>query len=366
MRIGHVEIKVRQYADGRWGFDDYSRGPRHKVRLLTKQKADGRAANVAVLLANGRGDLLQIDARDLAEFREWRQRTLRAPTFGEVVSEFIAAKLEDKNLHGGYVKTLEYNLAPFCDAIGRENIAEIDGELPQILRGLNRKPRTRNNIRDALCAAFRFARGRGYLPDGITAAEKIKRIKLERSSEISIYSPEQMRAMLDECRPQYIPAETISAFAGIRSEEIRPKPNTHKDPLRWEDFNWDENYINIRDETSKTGIGRHAPFLPILQAWLRPWRTACGPVMPHDPLWERKRIATKTGIPRLHNARRHAFGTYRNSIIQNIYQLAEEMGNTPYICRSRYVRPRARHLADQWFTNLMPAEQEFAKILKFG
>ena len=60
-----------------------------------------------------------------------------------------------------------------------------------------------------------------------------------------------MRAILDACRPQYIPGEVISAFAGIQSEEIRPKPNTHKDPLRWEDFNWDEAYINVRDETAR-------------------------------------------------------------------------------------------------------------------
>src|SRR5438046_5855558 len=99
MKIGHVEIKVRQYADGRWVFDDYSRADRHKVRLLTKQKADARAADVAVLLASGRGDLLQITARDLAEFRQWRQRKVAAPTFAEVVSEFLASKLEDKNLH---------------------------------------------------------------------------------------------------------------------------------------------------------------------------------------------------------------------------------------------------------------------------
>jgi len=233
---------------------------------------------------NERGDLLSIDARELAEFRQWRELKWRAPSLNELIKEFLKSKREDRNLHSGYVKTLEYNLSPFCDAIGNENLAQIESvTLFEILSGLNKNPRTRNNVRDALCSAFRFARDRGYLPEGITAAEKLKRIKLDRCCEISIYSPEQMRAILDACRPQYIPGEVISAFAGIRSEEIRPKPNTHKDPLRWEDFNWDEAYINVRDETAKTGIARHAAFLPVLKAWLQPWRNASGAVMPHDP-----------------------------------------------------------------------------------
>ena len=314
---------------------------------------------------NERGDLLSIDARELAEFRQWRELKWRAPSLNELIKEFLKSKREDRNLHSGYVKTLEYNLSPFCDAIGNENLAQIESvTLFEILSGLNKNPRTRNNVRDALCSAFRFARDRGYLPEGITAAEKLKRIKLDRCCEISIYSPEQMRAILDACRPQYIPGEVISAFAGIRSEEIRPKPNTHKDPLRWEDFNWDEAYINVRDETAKTGIARHAAFLPVLKAWLQPWRNASGAVMPHDPLWERKRIAEKTGVPRLHNARRHSFGTYRMATIQNIHQLAEEMGNSIYIWRSRYVRPRARSLAEQWF-NLMPSASMPRNVVRF-
>src|SRR5436853_2953981 len=136
---------------------------------------------------NERGDLLSIDARELAEFRQWRELKWRAPSLNELIKEFLKSKREDRNLHSGYVKTLEYNLSPFCDAIGNENLAQIESVTPfEILSGLNKNPRTRNNVRDALCSAFRFARDRGYLPEGITAAEKLKRIKLDRCCEISI------------------------------------------------------------------------------------------------------------------------------------------------------------------------------------
>ena len=59
---------------------------------------------------NERGDLLSIDARELAEFRQWRELKWRAPGLNELVKEFLKSKREDRNLHSGYVKTLEYNL----------------------------------------------------------------------------------------------------------------------------------------------------------------------------------------------------------------------------------------------------------------
>src|SRR5438094_535860 len=99
MKVGHIEIKVRRYADGRWGFDDYSRGPRRKVRLLTKQKADSRATDIAVLLANGRGDLLQIDARELAEFRSWKTSSKSSRPIGELIDRFLELKRSKSSRH---------------------------------------------------------------------------------------------------------------------------------------------------------------------------------------------------------------------------------------------------------------------------
>lgn len=364
VRLRHTHVEVRPYKDGRFGYDDYWTipGKRKRVRLRSERKAKKCALDLAVAIENGQRDFLSISPAELAEFSAWKERKSNSPTLGSVISELMAAKCEDKNLDPGYISGLKCNLSHF-DKIAETRISEIEtSTLSAILARLGREPRTRNNIRDALCHLFRFARERKYLPDEITAAEKVKRLKLPRSTEITIYTAEDMRARLDECRSEYIPGETIPAFAGIREEEVRPKSKSHKDPLRWEDFNWEEDYINVRDETSKTGIARHVPFLPVLKAWLEPWRNASGPVMPHDVLWERKRIEKKTGIPRLRNARRHSFGTYRMSLIQNIHQLAEEMGNSIDICRSRYVRPRARALAQQWF-NLLPGKAAPSNII---
>ena len=72
MRIGHVHVQRPAVRDGRWGFDDYSQGQRQHGALPHQSKSVARATDLAVLLANGRGDLLQINAGELAEFRQWK------------------------------------------------------------------------------------------------------------------------------------------------------------------------------------------------------------------------------------------------------------------------------------------------------
>jgi hypothetical protein len=60
MRIGFVQIKVRKYADGRWGFDDYTSGKRRAVRWRSKQKAEAYARDIGLLLTNGRPAFLDV------------------------------------------------------------------------------------------------------------------------------------------------------------------------------------------------------------------------------------------------------------------------------------------------------------------
>ena len=55
-------MKIRQYADGRWGFDDYSNGKRRMVRLWDKEKAMARLKN---------GGWRLPDPNEMKEFEKW-------------------------------------------------------------------------------------------------------------------------------------------------------------------------------------------------------------------------------------------------------------------------------------------------------
>jgi hypothetical protein len=60
VKLGHIQIKVLKYADGRWGFNDYAKGKRKRIRLKDKKEANDRARELMVFLTNGRQHLLEI------------------------------------------------------------------------------------------------------------------------------------------------------------------------------------------------------------------------------------------------------------------------------------------------------------------
>ena len=223
---------------------------------------------------------------------------------------------------------------------------------------------------DASVQLFRFAREREYLPDSITVAEKVKRLKIKaRADDIEIWSLAEMRMLLKHVREEYLPWMVIGAFAGVRTEEICPNITSHKDPLRWEDIQWDEKQIMVRAETSKVGRTRFVPMQCNLLAWLQSYRDRKGPVLtcPVNTLYNELKLM-RTRIRKAaknakneefekftfkKNALRHSFGSYRNAIIRSIGQLSDEMGNSPAIAKCNYERPQPRAVADEWFS-IMP------------
>jgi hypothetical protein len=110
-----MKIHIQQYADGRWGFDDYSQGERVRVRCITKQKAMDRAMDATVLLKNGRHDLLGIDASRLAKFLKWESASKVSPSVAEACKAFIALKSNKSSRH---LESLQNDLALFEKFVG--------------------------------------------------------------------------------------------------------------------------------------------------------------------------------------------------------------------------------------------------------
>jgi integrase len=362
MKIGHVEIKVQQYGDGRWGFDDYSSGRRRMVRLLTQQKAEARAADVAVCLANGRSDLLQIDPAELAEFRRWKAASKESPALADACSEFVALKAQKSSRHRG---SLTHDLRLFEEFIGAgramATITTLD--IQRFLSSRDVGDRRKFNLRVAVISLFRWARRMSYLPDRTTEAEKVEPIELV-PGQVNIISPDQMRTLLANVRPEYLPWLCVAAFAGVRSEEIAPDPKSKKSPLLWEDFDWRHKVIIVRAETAKTKHEREVPLLPNLAKWLAPWRNAKGPVIgsaAQPSKRETARMGQTIGGWK-HNALRDSFCSYRARMTQNVPQVSYEMGNSIGMVKRSYHRRQPIGAARQWF-NIAPAKD--SKVLAF-
>src|SRR4029077_5412749 len=69
------------------------------VRVVSKHKAEKRAADIAVLISNSRGDLLHIDPVELAEFRRWKAASQDSPELGDACAEFIELKAQKSSRH---------------------------------------------------------------------------------------------------------------------------------------------------------------------------------------------------------------------------------------------------------------------------
>ena len=214
MRIGHISITVRQYADGRWGFDDRSSGQRKMVRLLSKQKAEQRATDLAVLMANGRGDLLQTNAAELAQFRQWKAEAKDSPTLADACAEFIALKKGKSSRH---LRSLTSDLALFETFIGStQPIGAIKAlDIQRFISSRDVGQRRQFNLRVAVVSLFRWARRMSYLPDRTTEAERVEPIE-KMPGQANVLTPDQMQTLLDNVRAEYLPWLVMAAFAGVR------------------------------------------------------------------------------------------------------------------------------------------------------
>lgn len=380
VKAGHVELEICQYADGRFGFDYYDENRRRiKCRWNDQAKAIDKAKEKVKIIADGKVEMLAaskdewavfqafcaagITLEELAEFKAWKATKTKTKTIADIRDELLKLKKDDADLDAVYVTNLAGPWELFCKSFGKRTIGEVTPScIEEWLRDLKRSTRTRNNYRDALVQLFRFARQREYLPDQITAAEKVLRLKIKaKSDDIEIYTPEEMRAFLKFVKADFLPWVVIGGFAGVRTEELCPNKTSHKDPLRWEDIQWEEKQICVRAETSKVGRTRFPPISDNLLAWLDPYRDHSGPVLPcpvntlynEIKLMRTRMKKAKVTFTFKKNALRHSFGSYRNAIIRNIGQLSDEMGNSPFIAKRNYERPQPRYVADEWFS-IMP------------
>jgi integrase len=356
MKIGHIKINVRQYADGRWGFDDYSQGERRMVRLWKKEKAEARATDTVVLLANGRNDLLDIDPAELAEFRKWQSERSRSRLLSDLCGEFLQLKSTTSSRH---FRSLSNDIRLFEQFIGTtQPIAAImASEIQRFLDSRRCGMRRKANLRSAVVNLFSWARRMSYLDrDRTTEAEKVDRIKIA-PGEANIITPDQMRTLIRNVQEHFMPWLLIGAFAGIRSEEITPDPASKKSPLMWEDFDWKHNVIIVRAATAKTRQEREVPILPNLAQWLTQYRTAKGAVL-GDAEQPSKREATRIGKyigGWKHNCLRDSFCSYRARVLQNVPQVSYEMGNSISMVTRSYHRRQPVEAAREWF-NIRPAK----------
>jgi integrase len=212
------------------------------------------------------------------------------------------------------------------------------------LRTLGLSPVSRINYRRVLYTLFAYALVRNYATENPIA--KIPKPKTP-DAPIEVFTPEQVRGLLDAAEPSILPCLVIGAFAGLRHAEISR--------LDWKEVRLDRNFIEVTALKSKTASRRLVTILPNLKAWLAPLALSSGRVQPPNSRKLREAAQRRAGIGKWPtNALRHSFASYHLAKLQDAPALALQMGHTTTAMLFAHYREVVTPEAAQEYWQIVP------------
>lgn len=267
----------------------------------------------------------------------------------DAVKEYLESRGKDVSEH--YLREYTAKLNALSDSfIGYSMVQLEPHRVDDYLRGLDVSSRTRKNARAVLLRFFKWAKARKYIPRSFDFKEGVAVVKAHEG-EIEIYTPDELQKLLANAQESIVPFVAIAAFAGLRHAEIGR--------LDWAQIDFDEGHIEVKAANSKTRSRRLVPLLPVLKAWLKPYRKKSGRICSREDmgdslLW----LAEKTEMPWKHNGLRHSFISYRLAIVKAEGQVALEAGNSPTVIFKNYRQLVKDAAAEAWFAVMPPAAPE--------
>lgn len=276
------------------------------------------------------------------------------PPIPEIVEAFLEYK-RGMGLSGVHLKDLESRLGKFAEThrlpMGSLRVSHVEDWLASMnvgegsaMRSIS--GRTRVNYLTALSNLVRFCERRGWLGRGALDLSVIERRRGEE--EIGILTPADLRRVLDAAPGAMVPFLAVGAFTGMRHAEIRR--------LDWADVGAE--WIELKAAKTKTRSRRLVPVLPVLDAWLAPYRKSSGPVVTLRSPWNNLvKICRAAGVTWPNNALRHSFGSYRLASGVAEGQVAMEMGNTPAVIFRHYRKLVTPAQAAEWFGVAPPTQR---------
>ena len=257
--------------------------------------------------------------RDATKFYRQHLETIKRSC---TVEELIAGFLQNKEGDGRrerYLSDLRTRLGRFERDFGHRTVATITTtECDDWLRAFPLSAQSRNNYRRVLSTFFSYAVVRRYCPENPIA--QTARAKVT-DKPVEVFTPEQVRRLLESADPDILPALAIGAFAGLRPAEI--------ERLDWKEVKLDRGFIEVSAAKSKTASRRLVSIQPNLKAWLERATIKAGLVQPPN---FRKKVDAARARARFEawppNVLRHSFASYHLAKFQDAAALALQLGHT--------------------------------------
>ena len=269
-------------------------------------------------------------------------RTLSVVTHQKTVQQVVDELIQTREKDGSSVRHVD-DLRSRLDRFAAKapvRIMEVSASsIQDFLLGLKLAPRSINNFRTSISNLFSFARMRRYIPAESDPLKDVPEVK-QPQGEVEIYTPEEVKRMIDQASAEFLPYVVTGAFAGLRQSEL--------ERLDWADVG--EKYIRVRAAERRTKSTRLVEIQPNLRFWYESIRQSNGPLIPFVNVCNQlTRLTRKAEVEQKHNGLRHSYGSYRLAIIQDAAKVSFEMGNSPKMVFEHYREIVTPEQASQWF-----------------
>jgi integrase len=332
-----------------------SRGDMDAVQLSGKDRLEyGRAKDavkdfalpldsVAIEYKEARNVLDGISLVEAARFyARHHGKGIQRKSVAVAVDEMIQRKTT-KGVTKLYLDDLRYRLGVFKEAFHCDVSAITPDDVAAFLDGLKLSPRSHNNFLCALRTFFRFAQKHDWLSKEVDLLSRVEK-RNGKPTPVEIFTPSELSALLKNASPQIAPCIALSAFGGLRAEEILR--------LDWSDIERRSGFIEIAAHKAKTATRRIVPIVDNLSGWLAIAPRKGERVWPHSKAYffeALRNAADDAEIQWKQNALRHSFISYRLAEIQDVNRVALEAGNSPQMIFRHYRELATPQQARTWF-----------------
>lgn len=298
------------------------------------------------------------DERALEDFIQARSKS---STLSDAVARYIAQKASAAGKITPHLRRMQCDLDDLAARLPDKLVSEI--HLPDLTawieaRGATAGPKRRNGIRAAATGFWRWAQREGIAgADPVPLAARLDSAHVPATS-LRILTADELAEIARAIRPEFRAWLALSAFAGMRSEEICPlnEQRTERRGLLCEEIDWQFRVIRVPASASKVRRPRIIPMHEALVdalTWAGIAPGATGPVCMRHP----HQVRELARIGRLvfadgkwpQNALRHTYGTARNAILRNLQQVSEEMGTSVGMLHAHYHNPQPTEFGEKWF-----------------
>lgn len=388
VKVGNISVRVlptikagREY----WLVEDYSQGRRRLLNAKNLPAARARAKLVAKSITTSTKELANYDQSDFISYeraeeavtphgkfvdeaaREWAEAMDALKGRGSIMDavrffvsnggtnmtpKTVAAATEElltlKQAQGmslSHLLSTKQRLNKFKAVFGESELHTLTlAQIENFIVGLNLSGTSQNHFRKSIANLYTFAQSRAYVPKDFNPGKAVRKAKVEEH-EVQYFKPEEVKKLIAACVDEledHLPLVLLCGFAGLRPSEAAR--------VTWQMVS--DDFIRLPGNATKTGKARMVPISDNLKLWLAPLRQKAGLVLSSlvNPDKAAGKLKKASGVAWVDDGLRHAFGTYRQAMIKNIGQIADEMGNTIPVARRHYVNPMVtKEEGEAWF-----------------